>query len=172
MADRPANHLATASALELDDEFDREELRGRYYGLMQELRTLLPGVQVLVAFLLTVPFAERFSELDDLGKNLFGLALVSAILSVVAFMTPTALHRIGRRTARSKRLHISIRLTRAGMLLVGVAILSSLAVVARLIFGNIVAVTVVSLMGVVMLGLWLVLPLGTGRGRPMSQDEP
>ena len=46
----------------LDDERDRAKLRDRYYGLLQELRVVLPSVQVLVAFLLTVPFGQRFGE--------------------------------------------------------------------------------------------------------------
>ena len=73
-------------ANQLDDERDREELRNCYYGLMQELRIVLPGVQVLVAFLLTVPFAQGFAEIDDFSRGLFGAALVAAILSVVAFI--------------------------------------------------------------------------------------
>ena len=89
---------------------------------MQELRIVLPGVQVLVAFLLTVPFAQGFAEVDDVGRALFGAALVAAILSVVAFMTPTAMHRFGDRTARGERLQISIVMTRVGLLLLAVAL--------------------------------------------------
>ena len=48
------------SANDLDDELDRDELRQRYYGLLQEVRVLLPGVQILVAFLLTIPFDCAF----------------------------------------------------------------------------------------------------------------
>ena len=87
--DRPASSL--------DDTMDREELRNRYYGLLEELRTMLPGVQVLVAFLLTVPFAAKFDQLDDLGRTLFGRAILSSITSVTCMLTPTAFHR-GRRT--------------------------------------------------------------------------
>jgi hypothetical protein len=89
---------------ELDDERDRDELRRRYYGLLQELRVVLPGVQVLLAFLLTVPFARRFSELDDPGRGLFAVALVGAASSVVCFVAPTVLHRVGHRQARRERL--------------------------------------------------------------------
>lgn len=63
-------------ASRLDDEVDRDELRDRDYGLLQELRVVLPGVQVLVAFLLTMPFAQRFVRLDAFGKSMFGVALV------------------------------------------------------------------------------------------------
>jgi hypothetical protein len=53
----------------LDSERNRGELRDRYYGLLQELRVVLPGVQVLVAFLLTAPFATRFGQVDDAGRR-------------------------------------------------------------------------------------------------------
>lgn len=89
---------------ELDDVTDREELRQRHYGLLQELRVVLPGVQVLLAFLLTVPFAQGFEQLDDLGRRAFGLALTSSMFSVVCLLGPTFLHRLGERTARSARL--------------------------------------------------------------------
>src|SRR3954449_7611573 len=79
----------------LDDEADRDELRERYYGLLQELRVLLPGVQVLVAFMLAVPFAQRFSDLDSVAIAVFASALVTSVLSVVSFMTPISLHRFG-----------------------------------------------------------------------------
>ena len=77
----------------LDDQQDRAELRERYYGLLQELRVLLPGVQVLVAFMLAVPFAQRFSALDPAATAVFGSALVASVLSVVSLMTPISLHR-------------------------------------------------------------------------------
>ena len=72
--------------------------------------SILPGVQVLLAFLLTVPFAQRFEELDDWGRRSFGLALTSSMFSVVFLLGPTFLHRLGERTARSARLLWSIRL--------------------------------------------------------------
>ena len=103
---------AARSASGLDDEADRSELRDRYYGLLQELRVVVTGVQVLLAFLLTVPFTQRFSQLDDSELAWFGAALVSAIFSVVAFVTPTAMHRYGKRTARGDRLRLSIVMTR------------------------------------------------------------
>ena len=148
---------------QLDDERDRDELRNRYYGLMQELRIVLPGVQVLVAFLLTVPFAQGFAEVDDVGRALFGAALVAAILSVVAFMTPTAMHRFGDRTARGERLQISIVMTRVGLLLLAVALTLSLAVVSRFLYDGIVTVLLVTVIVVAVVALWIVTPLTTRR---------
>ena len=148
---------------QLDDERDREELRDRYYGLMQELRIVLPGVQVLVAFLLTVPFAQGFADVDDFGRALFGAALVAAILSVVAFMTPTAMHRFGDRTARSERLQTSIVMTRVGLLLLAVAMTLSLAVVSRFLYDGFVTVLLVTVVVIAVVALWIVTPLTTRR---------
>jgi hypothetical protein len=150
-----------AEADHLDDHEDREELRGRYYGLMQELRVILPGSQVLVAFLLTAPFAQRFSELDGTGKDLYGLALLSSMLSVVTFMAPAALHRVGDRTDRAARLRLSIALTRAGLACLGLGLASSLFVVTRFVFSDSTAVLLTGITVVAMLGLWLALPLAS-----------
>jgi hypothetical protein len=160
--------------IHLDDEADREELRGRYYGLMQELRVILPGSQVLVAFLLTAPFAQRFSELDGTGRDLYGVALLASILSVVAFMTPAALHRVGDRTDRSDRLRLSILLTRVGLALLGVGLASSFFVVTRFVFSDSTAVLLTGVTVVAMLGLWLALPLASrfdleGDGAPDAE---
>ena len=147
---------------ELDDHVDRVELRNRYYGLLQELRVVLPGAQVLVAFLFTVPFATRFPELDDIGLGIFGVATVCALLSVICMMTPAAFHRFGRRTARSQRLRWSIRLTVIGMAFLGAAMAATLWCVARFIYGTIPALLITVPVGVALVLMWLVLPLTVG----------
>jgi hypothetical protein len=147
------------NADELDDENDRGELRNRYYGLLQELRVVVTGVQVLLAFLLTVPFAQRFAQLDTTSKAWFGVALTSATISVIAFVTPTAMHRFGRRTARGERLEVSIAVTRVGLFFLGVAILSSFGVVASFLFDEPVPAILITVVAVTMVGLWVVVPI-------------
>jgi hypothetical protein len=120
-------------------------------------------VQVLLAFLLTIPFAQRFSELSDGARAWFGIALTSATVSVIAFVTPTAMHRFGRRTARSERLALSLVVTRAGLLFLGVAILSSFALVVDFVFDEPVTELLVGAVAVTMLGLWVVVPIATER---------
>jgi hypothetical protein len=148
---------------QLDDVRDRDELRDRYYTLLQELRVVLPGVQVLVAFLLTVPFEQRFDTLGDVNRALYGAALVSAILSVVALVTPTAMHRFGDRRLRGRRLATSIWMTRAGLLLLGVSMSCALIVVSRYLFATVVTWIIVGIVGAAMLGLWIIVPVSTRR---------
>jgi hypothetical protein len=136
-----------------------EELRQRYYGLLQELRVLLPGVQVLVAFLLTAPFAARFPELDQTGRTLFGVSLWAGIMAVVSFVSPTVFHRIGGRTLRAERLSWGIRTTRAGLLFLAVALLAASLVVTRFVFDDWVAVVFVGSIAAGMLAAWVAVPL-------------
>ena len=63
-----------------------------------------------MAFLLTVPFAQGFDDLDWRGRTLFTVSLSSAAASVVCLIAPTVLHRVGDRTARRERLQWAIRL--------------------------------------------------------------
>jgi hypothetical protein len=143
----------------LDDEQDREELRDRYYGLMQELRVVLPGVQVLVAFLLTAPFAARFGQLDHTNKVLFGGALLFSEFSVIAFVTPTALHRFGPRTARSARLRVSIVMTRIGLVCLAIGMTLALLVVSRFLYATAIGALLVGTTFIAMIVLWVVFPL-------------
>jgi hypothetical protein len=149
----------------LDDERDRDELRRRYYGLMQELRVVLPGVQLLVGFLLTVPFNQRFAQVDEFGRRLWGIALVGGLLSVVCFVTPAALHRFGPRTARVERLETGILFSRVGLIFLAVSLLASTAVVTRFIFGTAATWAIVAIVGVAMLGCWFAFPLVSRRTR-------
>ena len=61
--------------------------------LMQELRVALPGVQVLLAFLLTVPFNNRFSELDVTERQIFFFGVIAAAAASILMIAPSAHHR-------------------------------------------------------------------------------
>lgn len=149
-ADRPAQSL--------DNTTDRDELRHRYHTLLEELRVLLPGVQVLLAFLITVPFANAFEHVDGLGRSVFGIALWSALLSVIAFVTPTVFHRFGGRRQRAERLQWGIRMQRVGVLFLAITLTCAAFVVSRFVFGSTVGILVTVSTVVAIGGLWVVLP--------------
>jgi hypothetical protein len=150
---------------ELDDVKDREELRNRYQTLLQELRVVLPGVQVLLAFLLTVPFSQRFSELDATGRDAYGFSMVTAALSVVCLLTPTVFHRIGGRQERKSRLKWGIRLTIVGLCFLAISLVSGIWCVSRLVFGSSTAWWLAGLVTGSIVLLWLTLPVAVGHGR-------
>lgn len=136
-----------------------EELRERYSELLEELRVVLPGVQVLFAFLLTSPFSSRFPQLDPVGKRGYAVALLCTAASTIILVAPTAYHRIAPRRDRRTRLHAAVRLAKAWLATLALAISVSVFVVARFVFGT---PTGIVLGGLVALGagaLWWALPL-------------
>lgn len=139
---------------------DVEELRERYRELLEELRVIIPGVQVLFAFLLTVPFAARFDQLDDFGRVVFTGALLGVAVATVVFLTPAAIHRVSRYNDRRGRLHLAIRFTVVGMGVLGASVAAAVFVVARFIFEN---TPVGALFGAAIAGLtvalWFIVPL-------------
>jgi hypothetical protein len=148
---------------ELDDVRDRKELRQRYYTLLQELRVVLPGIQVLAAFLLTAPFAQRFPDLDAWGEFTYGVSLVASILSVICLLTPTVYHRTARRNDRVGRLRWGIRMTIIGQWLIAVALMFAMWCITQLVFGFQAAWLFTIPMTIVILSLWLVLPKVTSK---------
>src|SRR3954469_5423371 len=74
---------------------DQEEKQDRQMmELLNELRVALPGVQFLLAFLLTVPFAQGFERVTATQKTLFYAALLSTAASTVFLIAPSATHRL------------------------------------------------------------------------------
>lgn len=155
---------------ELDDLVDREELQRRYYGLLQELRVLLPGVQILVAFLLTVPFADAFDELDQMGQYLYGVSLLSGVLAVIVFVAPTVFHRMGPRQSRVARMRWAVRMLRAGLVLFAVSLLSAVGLIWRFVFGTAPMVPIAIVVLVAMLGIWIALPRESLGAHGSSRD--
>lgn len=135
------------------------EARNRYRELLEELRTILPGVQVLFAFLLTAPFSPRFADLDEFGGDLYGMALVGTALAAVILLAPASYHRVAPRQAREGRLRAGIRLMVAGMLVLGTSIVVAVFTVMRFIFGAGLAAVVAAPLAGVLIVLWYVVPL-------------
>jgi MFS family permease len=160
-----------AGAGRLDDRRDLEELRTRYYALLQENRVLLPGVQILVAFLVTVPFNGRFVELDQRGEVVWAMSLTAGCLAIVCLMTPIAFHRVGDRRRRSSRLVWAIRTQRGGIIMFAASLVGSVVFVLRFVAGTGAAAAVAALVVLAMTWLWLVVPVRDasdtdGRGEP------
>lgn len=158
--------MSQPQARSRSDAGDQEqEQRERYRELLEELRTIIPGVQVLLAFLLTVPFSSRFTELDATGTALFVVSLGTSALSVVVFYVPTTYHRLTSHARRQERIRVGVRTTLAGMVLLGISIGTALLVVVRLIYGTAIAATVSGVILGAVAGLWFLLPVTREQAR-------
>jgi hypothetical protein len=108
--------------------------------LLNELRVALPGVQVLFAFLLTVPFSQRFPELSDLQRDVYFLAFMSAALGVALLIAPSSYHRLRFRHGDKERmLFTANRLAVAGLGFVALSMTGVVFVIADLVFGLLAA---------------------------------
>jgi hypothetical protein len=140
---------------------DRQERTAReLIELLNELRVILPGVQVLFAFLLTVPFTQRFPDLDDLETRVFFMTLLCTAVATALLIAPSAHHRIlWRRGVREQRLVLGNRFTIAGLIFLLPAIVGVVFVITAFIFGLTAAVIVTGLLAIFFALLWFALPL-------------
>jgi hypothetical protein len=138
-----------------------EERRNReLIELLNELRVALPGVQVLFAFLLAVPFANGFPKLGKLDRDIFFVAFISTALSTVALIAPSSYHRLRwRQYDKERMLVISNWLTIVGLALLAIAISCTVFVITDFLFHRAWAATFTAVIAAAFLVLWYGLPL-------------
>jgi amino acid transporter len=139
-----------------DERLDRELIE-----LLNELRVALPGVQVLFAFLLTIPFTGTFRDLTDVQRDVYFATFCATIASTAFLMTPPAYHRLRwRRYDKERMLRISNRTAITGLAFLALAICGAAFVIADVLFGTVGAAATVAAAAALIAGLWFVLPLG------------
>jgi hypothetical protein len=133
--------------------------------LLNELRVALPGVQVLFAFLLAVPFAQGWKRVTAFQKDVFFVAFLATALSSVLLIAPTAYHRLGWRVENKGRIvEASNKLAIAGLFFLAVSIVAVVLLVTDYIFDKTTAIATTTGIGAVFVLFWAVLPL-IGRAR-------
>lgn len=160
---------AAASA----DEDEKERLNRKLGELMQELRVALPGVQVLFAFLLTLPFTGRFPKDNSLQRGTYFTAFLFAALASAFLIAPSAYHRLRWRYTdreeldqKRRMLVTSGRLASTGIVFLGLAITAVIFLISDLLFGVPTASGVTGAIFLVFAWLWYALPLSRRmRGR-------
>ncbi len=141
-----------------------ERITRNWNELLQELRVLQTGVQILTGFLLTVPFSPRFPDLAEHQQAIYLVVLVGSVITTSLIIAPVSFHRmLFRRRQRRWLVTASHLCARAG--LVGFAIVSALVVL--LVFDVVLSfgAGVIAGTGVLVLfvSLWAGLPLANGR---------
>ena len=93
-----------------------ERLDRNWNDLLQELRVVQTGVQILTGFLLTVPFQQRFSELTEAQHRLYLGLVVAAVTTIGLLIAPVGMHRVlFRRRQKDTLIELADRLARAGL---------------------------------------------------------
>ena len=143
-----------------DGESRGERLDRELMELLQELRVIIPGVQVLLAFLLTAPFQQRFAELPGSMRNAFFASIVCATLATAFLIAPSAHHRLRWRAGEKERLvRVGNQMAIIGTVFLAAAIVLALYVITDVLFTTNLAVLTAIGGLVVFGGLWYVLPM-------------
>lgn len=142
------------------DETPTERYDRNMNELLQELRVALPGVQVLFAFLLTVPFAQGFPRINEFQTNLYFAVLLCSAVASAFFIAPTAYHRLNFRQ-RDKRhiVEMASRFAIMGLVALALAMIGAVVLITDVIFESGTVWLSGAGIGVLFLALWFVLPL-------------
>jgi hypothetical protein len=142
------------------DEDPDERLNRELIELLNELRVMLPGVQVLFAFLLTVPFSSRYRALTDPQQAIYFATFVCTTVATGLFMMPTAYHRIRFRQGDKERiLRTSNRFTIVGIVFLAVSITLAFVLISDVLFGLGVGIALGALVLIFLVWAWFAIPL-------------
>jgi Flp pilus assembly protein TadB len=152
-----------------DEESKAEQLDRELLELLNELRVLLPGVQVLFAFLLTAPFSQRFAQLAPTLQEAYFGAVLCAAAATLFLVAPSVHHRLQWRDRDKERLlKTANRLTIIGTVCLAVAIVLALWVVSRVLHSPGPAFLVAGGALVAFAWSWFALPLFRHLRRPLG----
>jgi Ca2+/Na+ antiporter len=129
--------------------------------LLEELRILLPGTQVLTAFLIILPFNSSFSEIRDEEKAVYIVTFLCSLLSLILFIAPAAHHRLQRPLRdRVEFKDYATRFMIAGLVPLSFAlVLASQLVLSTVLQDRLLAWLMAGVVALVLLALWWVFPL-------------
>jgi len=137
------------------EQLDRELIE-----LLNELRVTLPGVQVLFAFLLAVPFTNRFARLTDFQRDVFFFSLLCTMVGTALLIAPSAYHRLRwRQHDKEQMLQTSNRLSIAGTIALAAAMTSAIFLIADVLYDATVATLFTAATALVFAWFWYGLPL-------------
>ena len=141
---------------------EQERLNRQLTELLNELRVAMPGVQVLFAFLLSVPFQQRFGTVDSFQRSVYLVTLVAAAAATAFFIAPSAYHRIAFQQHEKERIiEMGTRQFVCGLVALAIAMNGAVLLVTDVLFEA--PTEVIATVGVGALFLWLWFGIGLWR---------
>lgn len=143
-----------------DYEDEDKEGDGDFSDMLSEMRILLPGAQMLSAFLIILPFNQGFAKIVHMEKLLFLATFFFALTSLVLLSAPAVQHRIMRPLKDRERFkHIATRQIVAGAFSLAIALVLGTDLVISEVFGSTVGLAVAAVMAVLILIVWWLMPV-------------
>ncbi|TDC38245.1 DUF6328 family protein [Micromonospora sp. KC213] len=140
-------------------ESERQRWQRNFADLLQELRVAQTGVQILFAFLLTLPFSSGFPQTSDFQKDIYVVSLLSAAAATAAIISPVAFHRALFRQGRKPELvRFAHRMASTGLAFMLVAMVSAVLLITDFILDRSIAFVLSGITALWLLALWVFLP--------------
>ena len=169
VVDHPDRDQAWDSSARSETETQR--LDRNWISLLQELRVVQTGVQLLTGFLLTLPFQQRFDELNATMRVIYLATVGCSVVSTVLLEAPVAMHRLLFRRHRTQYLvSAAHRFAYAGLLLMGLALTGVTVTIFGAVAGPVAGAIAGSCAVLAGIGFWVVLPLRERREPPTAAD--
>ena len=143
----------------MPNESEKARWDRNFADLLQELRVAQTGVQILFAFLLTLPFSSGFPKTTPFQKDTYVFALISAAFATAMIISPVAFHRALFRQGRKPELvRYAHRMASGGLAFMLVSMVSSVLVITDYLLNRWVAVLLTGITGAWFLVFWVILP--------------
>lgn len=137
--------------------------------LLQEMRVVQVGGQILFAFLLAIPFQPTFEHIGSAERTLYTVSVVLTVAAMFLLMTPVALHRAWFREGEKERIiRYATWMTGIGMGLLGPGIIASVVLVLSVAVNWAGAIAIGVVVGLGLVYLWVLLPR-FGRPRDLAR---
>lgn len=150
-----------------EDDWDR-----RFVELLQELRVMQTGIQILFAYLLTLPFSQRFGEISEGQTVIYVLTLCAAAMATAFLIAPVSYHRLTKPAVNKRRVVVvAARMAQAGLLMLLLAVGGAVYLVTDVVLDNTWARSISSLLAIIYIGLWYVLPLASRISREQAAQD-
>lgn len=153
-------------------ETEKERADRRWTELLQEVRVAQMGIQILLGFLLSVAFTERFTELGTVDRNIYVVTVVLGSAATGTLIAPVALHRFvtGHRM-KPQTVEWAARLTITGLVLLLCTVTCALLLILRVVLHNGLAWWIVGALFMWFVGAWFLLPAWARRVGPRQMRQ-
>ena len=147
-------------------EIAENEVDDAFRAFMEGLRTTLPGIQVLFAFLLILPFQQSFSELSGPEEIAYFVAFFGSAVASILLIAPSAHQRVrapqsGVRRHSLQHLQMAVRITIVGTVVFAIALVAAVYLVSSILLETVAGVVATVLVGLILGWAWFYVPLVT-----------
>ncbi|SNS19463.1 DUF6328 family protein [Rhodococcoides kyotonense] len=155
------------------NETPTQQLDRNWNALLQELRVVQTGVQLLTGFLLTVPFQGRFDQLSSTGRVVYLVTVTASIVATILLIAPVGMHRLlFRKRAVGILVRVGNRLAILGLVALAIALVGVVALTFEIVLGIVAAEIAAVVVALLLIGLWWVLPRAYLAGDDEVREAP